>query len=256
LEYSQEKRLIDKHFFLWPSLFLWMESELEFCYASQFSFSIWGNSEKVIRSAGSASCLADCFPLEEVGAHITTDFLVARRSAVIIDPSSPPIGENTRRMKNIVFFCDEQSTSIVRLKRLDEIPVISEHIVRKSIALGRLIEEIKKFLQIGFPSRSVYIVSFYPLGCESSFLCETNIISTFFSEILKQKLLSLISELYEGGYGLNKSSKRSFARASLCSTGLYQRFDLEKEVIFVYYFHSYKGQKVIAYDIPIDPEHI
>lgn len=159
-------------------------------------------------------------------------------------------------MKDIVFFRDEEATGIMRFERFHEIPVIGEHIVRKSITLGRLVEEMEEFFQIGFSSCPVYFISFYPLGRESSLLCKTDIVSTLFSEIRKQEVLSLVSELYEGCCGLDKSSKRGFARSSLSSPRLYKRLYLEEKVVFAYYFLPHKGQKIIAYQISIDSEGI
>lgn len=159
-------------------------------------------------------------------------------------------------MKDIVFFCDEEATSIVRFERFHEIPVIREHIVRKSIALGRLIEEVEEFFQIGFSSCPVDLIAFYPLGRESSFLGKADIVPAFFGEIRKEKVLSLVSELYQGCRGLDKSSKRGFARPPLCSPGLYKWLYLEEEIVFACYFLRHIVQKIVAYEIPIDSEGI
>lgn len=180
--------------FLGPMFLFWIESELEFCDSGELSFSINGNSEKIIVCTPPSSCFTYRFPLEEIGRHIPSESRVARRSTVIIYSCTFPVGENTSRMDDTILFGNQESSRVMGFECFDEIPVIIESVMSESVTFRCLIEQREEFLQIGFACSGMFFVSFDPFRDDTSFFSETYIVSAFFRESFHEELLCLVCE--------------------------------------------------------------
>jgi hypothetical protein len=77
-----------------------------------------------------------------------------------------------------IFFCYEKSSCIVFFESFDEMLVVGERVMRKTITLCGLIEDIVESLQIGFITK--YIRSFDPFCHNSALLCKADIVASFF----------------------------------------------------------------------------
>ncbi len=132
--------------------FFWIKSQLEFRHTSEFSCSVFGNSEEIVCRTFSLHPFTNSLPLEEIGCHIATDISVARGSTIVVDSFIVPIDENASCMQYTISFCDEESASIVRFKCLEEMLVVGETIMREFITSSCLLEELIKGIEISFIS--------------------------------------------------------------------------------------------------------
>lgn len=161
-----------------------MKSEFKFCDSCELTCTIFGNTEKIICFASAFYSFLDSAPLQQIGRHITTNVSIAGRSTIIVDGCSSKIGKNTSCVEYSIFFCYEKSSCIVFFESFDEMLVVGERVMRKTIPLRGLIEDMVESFQIGFIT--IYIRSFDPFCHNSALLCEADIVASFFCEAGKE----------------------------------------------------------------------
>lgn len=184
----------------------WIKSEFKFCDSCEFACTIFGNTQKVVCFASAFYSFLDSTPLQEICSHITTNVSIAGRSTIIVDGCSSKIGKYTSCVEYSIFFCYEKSACIVFFEGFDEMLVVSERVMRKTIPFRGLIEDIVESLQIGFIT--IYIGSFDPFCNNSPLLCEADIVASFFCEARKEDLFTCF-EVQNSRYWLYKSTKWS-----------------------------------------------
>jgi hypothetical protein len=74
-------------------------------------------------------CLTDGFPLEEIGAMISTYFLRIGTGTIIINPLITRVDKYSSSMESVIFYHKEESSSIIFLQYRHKMFVVDETIV-------------------------------------------------------------------------------------------------------------------------------